>query len=122
MTLLDATATLVDFAKTNGRENDRVLAKAIVRVEKRLWLLQLRHAKATRTNRRKAWWAAIGALDGGMDTLREQGMCFCPKCRFRFDFGDFLKASRITGHGQVKSLICPECKSVLIGKPPEDEI
>src|ERR1700733_15260147 len=122
MTLLTATSTVIDHCKSSGHENDRQLQRAISRLEKRLRLLQLRHAKTLRWNRRKAFWVDIGLLDGGCDMKRKQGVFDCPQCKYRFDFGDFLKSATITGHGRVKTLICPKCNAVLIGKPQEDEI
>lgn len=121
MTLLDATSTLIDFAKTNGRETDPILTKAVTRMEKRLRLLQLRRVKMIRWNRRKAFWHTVGLMGGGVDMPRKQGVFYCPKCNHRFDFGNFLKCSELKGNGTVRRLLCPGCNQFIIGKP-EDEI
>lgn len=122
VTLLDATATLIDFAKTNGQETDRLLSKATARMEKRLRLLQLRRAKTIRRNRTAAFWKVLSFLNGGAD-MKNRRACFdCGRCGFRFYFGEFLKTGIFAGHGKIKTLICPKCNAVLIGKPPEDEI
>src|SRR4051812_34002215 len=55
MTLLEATSHLIDCAKTNAHESDRVMQRAVKRMEKRLAVLKLRAAKTLRRNRRLAW-------------------------------------------------------------------
>lgn len=109
MTLLDATTTLIDTAKTYAPE-DRVVARAVKRMEKRLRLLQLRNAKAIRRRRSSAWVDCLVVIKAT-----------CSGCGFVFDFGSFVKNAQLTGHGHIKSLRCPNCSKPLIGYPSEFE-
>ena len=103
MTLLDATTTLIDCAKTYGPEGDRVLQRAINRMELRLRLLQLRRAKAIRRCRRNAWRDCVNLTKGR-----------CRHCRAEIDFGYFVRSARISGTGLIKSLDCPQCNAPLV--------
>jgi hypothetical protein len=129
MTLLDATATLIDFAKTNGIESDSHLLKAVKRMEKRLRLLQLRRAKTIRRNRQSAWDdCRLGLLarwswqnPGKATAIKKQKLIEdpeCHRCGFKFNFGLFLKNAVLDGRGKIKTLICPKCNELLIGSDP----
>ena len=104
MTLLDATATLIDAVKTYAPEEDATIRRALKRAEKRLRLLQLRKAKATRRHRKMAWHMVRIAIKAT-----------CPGCGFVFDFGSFIKNVEFNGHGDINGLHCPECDDHIMG-------
>jgi len=100
MNLLDATATLIDCAKTYA-DHDPGVQRAVKRMEKRLRLLQLRAAKARRSRRYKAW-----------RTLQHLNpVC---KCSHRFTFGEFIASADISHHGLIHVFVCPYCRRLVI--------
>lgn len=109
MTLLDATTTLIDFARTNGSEEDACLARAIKRMEQRLFVLQVRHAKRQKQIRTKAFWDAMCNFNGGACQLTRQACIPCPTCQLKIFSGDFMKNAEWTGTGKVLTLACPKC-------------
>jgi hypothetical protein len=109
MNLLEATSTLIDVAKTHAHENDHVARRAIKRMEKRLFLLQVRAAKARKRNRFQAFWDAMAVFNGGVCTQKRQAVIPCAACENKMYFGDFCKTAEFTGHGRVKTLACPKC-------------
>jgi hypothetical protein len=100
VTLLDATATLIDCAKTYA-DHDKSVMRAVARMEKRLRLLQLRAARARRSRRRSAWRAL---------------QFFAPVCRcsHRFTFGQFVRSAEIDGRGWIQRFVCPACRGFVI--------
>lgn len=100
MTLLDATATLIDTAKTYA-EHDRAVMRAVKRMEKRLRLLQLRSLKATRRRRHFAW-KTLQHLNPVCD------------CSHRFTFIEFIHAAEIDHRGWIKLFICPHCRRLVV--------
>lgn len=122
MTLLDATATLIDFAKTNGPwETDLVLARSIKRMEQRFEVLRRRHEKSTRRNWEKAFFSAMGQIGGGADRQTGFAVIIHEDCPHETTFDAFLNCSVISGRGDCLAFRCPGCNKLLIGKP-EDEI
>lgn len=114
MTLLEATTTLIDAVKTWAPEEDRKIAQAVKRMEKRLFVLQVRAAWARKRNRRKAFYDAMGEFGGGVvDNGPAGGIKYavipCKACRFFVTFGDFCKGAEFTGHGRIIILVCPKC-------------
>ena len=111
MTLLEATSHLIDCAKTNAHESDRVMARAIKRMEQRLRVLQLRTAKARRKARDNAWIILC------IMTLKQEegGDPTCRHCGHVFSFGQFVKTGFITHRGQIRAFHCPACDVHLIG-------
>jgi len=109
MTLLDATTTLIAAVKTWAPEEDRKVAQAVKRMEKRLFLLQVRHAKARKRNRTNAFWDAMTQFHGGACQTKHQACIPCKACGFKIFFGDFCKHGDWTGHGKIKTLGCPKC-------------
>jgi len=111
MNLLEATTTLIDTIKTHSLDEDRVVARALKRMEKRLFVLQVRQAKARKRNRVKAFWQAVGLFDGGVlvTDLSKRGMFLCPQCKGRIFFGDFCKNAEFTGSGRFTVMSCPHC-------------
>lgn len=122
MTLLEATITLIDAVKTWAPEEDRKIAKAVKRMEKRLFVLQIRAAWARKRNRRKAFYDAMGEFGGGIlmkDPISlSRGMIPCKACHARIYFGDFCKNADFTGHGRIISLACPKCGCVMERSKP----
>jgi predicted RNA-binding Zn-ribbon protein involved in translation (DUF1610 family) len=109
MNLLEATAHLIDLAKTLGRD-DAMTRRAIKRMEKRLEVLRLRAAKALRARRHKAW-------------MRGPSTTQCPHraCEHEITFGDFIKSAVIDGRGKVTEWRCPHCGRWLVPLRPPDE-
>ena len=101
MTLLEATATLIDCAKT-WAPDDPIVKRAVRRMERRLEVLQLRAANARRLRRHKAWVA--------LQSFRP--VC---DCGHRFIFGEFAGAAVLTGHGNIKRYHCPKCSKLVVG-------
>lgn len=97
MTLLDATAHLLDWAKTQGTE-DRLLKASIRRMEQRLSVLQLRRANAIRSRRHRAW------------TFLNAILKRCPACSIEWTFGDFIKVAEIDGYGHLIRFDCSDCE------------
>lgn len=109
MTLLTATSTLIDAAKTYGPESDRVLLRAIKRMEKRLEVLQLRDAKNRKRVRMEAFWDAMALFEGGKCLERNEAVFHCKLCARKIYFGDFCKCADYDGRGYLRSLVCPGC-------------
>lgn len=101
MTLLEATSHLIDAAKTWCPRDDKMLTRAIKRMEKRLEVLQFRKATALRRRRHKAWEL--------MQHLRRD----CQHCGFDFCFGDFVKTAEID-HRQLVRFDCPACEKLVV--------
>ena len=118
MNLLEATTTLIDAVKTHAPEEDRMVQRAVRRMEKRLFVLQVRRAKARKRNRRKAFWQAVGLFDGGVlvTDSSKRGMFLCPQCKGRIFFGDFCKNAEFTGSGRFTTMSCPHCITTLESK------
>lgn len=114
MTLLEATAHLIDLAKTSGPE-DAITRRAIKRMEKRLEVLRLRAAKALRARRHSAWVDFEVVYQGNHPDSK------CHKCGFEIGYGDFVKSALLTGRGHIKRFCCPACGQLLIGFPQEGE-
>ena len=118
MNLLDATATLIDFAKTNAHESDRVVQRAIRRMERRHFVLQLRTARNRKRIRTKAFWSAMAAFEGGavMDpgVGRRRAAFPCSGCGRHLFFGDFLKHGQWDGRGIVTKVVCPKCGVLMV--------
>ena len=113
MTLLDATTTLIDAVKTYAPEDDRNISRAVKRMEKRLFILQVRNAKAWKRNRIKAFWNAMALFNGGA-CLKSHRACFgCPNCKRKLFFGDFCKNADFSAGGRFISMICPGCNCYL---------
>jgi hypothetical protein len=107
MTLLEATTTVIDAAKTHSPwETDRMLHHAIKRLEKRLEVLQLRRDKEISRRQDSAWTDCQVVIKNT-----------CSHCGFVFDLDAFLNNAQITGRGHIKRLHCPTCKKLLIGIP-----
>jgi len=102
MTLLDATATMIDACKTWAPENDKVLQRAVKRMEKRLAVLRLRAAKALRRRRQKGW--------ADLQHLAPS----CPSCGIEFSFGDFVKAAELNHRGDILNFDCPDCSERVV--------
>jgi hypothetical protein len=115
MNLLDATATLLDFAKTNAHEGDRVIQRAIRRMEKRLFILQVRAAKRRRRARLEAFYQAIAAFRGSSGS-RAVGLIPCMNCDNAMGFREFCKGAVFTGSGRIQSLTCNECGAEMRAK------
>ena len=115
MNLLDATTTLIDTAKTYAPENDAVIARAIKRMEKRLFVLQVRSAKARKRNRVKAFWDAMGLFKGGASGgPKSDAVIPCKVCDHLIGFGEFCKHAEFTGGGRIETLTCPNCNNVMV--------
>jgi len=104
MTLLEATSTLIDFAKTNAPDSDRVMARAIKRLEKRLAVLQLRKAKSRRTGRNRAW-RLMKHLFGDAPE--------CQHCAAEITFKEFVTTAQINGQ-RICLFNCPRCQKTII--------
>ncbi len=114
MNLLEATTTLIDAVKTYAPEDDRAIARAVKRMEKRLLILQVRAAKRRKANRVKAFWQAMALFNGSVcDDARvskKQQACFiCPSCRKLLFWGDFIRSAQISPGGRFESTTCPHC-------------
>lgn len=118
MTLLEATTTLLDAVKTYAPEDDRVIIRATKRMEKRLLVLQVRHAKARKRNRTKAFWCAMQMFGGGACTVKHTACFPCPACKQKLYFGDFIRNAGISDSGRFLTMSCPRC-SCLIERPSE---
>lgn len=108
MNLLDATATVLDLAKTHAHERDRTAQAAIKRVEKRLLVLRIRAAKTRARNRRRAWWDCMWSYVGGF----MPGVIMvikCPKCKELVTFKDFCRQAVVTPAGRIQDFPCPHC-------------
>ena len=118
MNLLEATTTLIDAVKTHAPEEDRVIQRAVKRMEKRLFVLQVRQAKARKRNRVKAFYQAIGMFDGGILVAdsSKKAVFLCPNCHGRIFFGDFCKSAEFTGSGRFIAMSCPHCPITLEAK------
>jgi hypothetical protein len=112
MNLLEATTTLIDVARTYAPDDDRIVARAIKRMEKRLFVLQVRQAKARKRNRVKAFWDAIGYFNGGVCTQSRKACFLCPACGLNLYFGDFIKNAEFSKGGRFLSMSCPHCVCV----------
>lgn len=123
MNLLDATATLIDFARTNAHESDRVVQRAIRRMEQRHDVLKVRAARNRKRTRTKAFWWAMAAFNGGAVTEtgigRLRAAFACSACNRPFFFGDFCKHAQWDGRGFVTKVTCPSC-SVVMAPPPHE--
>lgn len=102
MTLLEATATLIDCARTFAPENDRKVRQAVARMEKRLRLLQVRMAKVRRRNRGHAW--------ATVQDFTPQ----CEKCSYQFTFTDVVRSADIDGRGYIRCFNCPNCHTSVV--------
>lgn len=109
MNLLDATATVLDLAKTHAHESDRVAQAAIKRVEKRLHLLRIRAAKNRRRLRHHAWWILMWHFKGGWLQDSKVMVIECPQCDELVDFGHVCRSAVISGRGAVVKFDCPHC-------------
>lgn len=110
MTLLEATALLIDCARTYGPEQDRVLARAVKRMEKRLAVLQKRHGKALLSRLHRGWIVLRIVLRSVTPT--------CPTCETAITYGDFIRTAELWGDGCIKNFPCPAgCGWVLINPP-----
>lgn len=101
MTLLEATATLIDCAKTYG-EHDSAVMKAVRRMEKRLAVLQLRALKAKKRCRSYAWKS--------LRFLNPK----CLVCEHEFTFGELVHGAEINHRGWIHNFICPQCRSLVM--------
>lgn len=121
MNLLDATATLIDFAKTNAHESDRVVQRAIRRMERRYMVLKVRAARNRKRARTKAFWFAMAAFNGGgfVDpSIGHRRAAFpCRACENNFFFGDFCKHGQWDGRGIATQVVCPSCSAVMTPPP-----
>jgi hypothetical protein len=124
MTLLDATTTLIDAAKTYAPENDRVIARAVKRMEKRLAILQQRAVQYRARNQTNAWLYGV-ALYGGRRAKhrviadRPEAVIPCKACQHEITFDEFLTAADYTGHGHVRQITCPACGVVMAPEAQE---
>lgn len=109
MNLLEATTTLIDAAKTYAPEQDRLIVRAVKRMEKRLAVLQLRAAKALKRNRLEAWYQALMLLGRVIADDHKTVLLPCKGCQHPISFGEFCKGVVFTGRGDLVSLTCPEC-------------
>lgn len=109
MTLLEATTTLIDAVKTYAPESDRKVTQAIKRMEKRLFVLLVRQAKARKRARTNAFWDAMATLGGGVSCAPNVDVIPCKGCDAVIDFGTFCKSAEWTGNGRVINLTCPKC-------------
>lgn len=73
-------------------------------MEKRLDVLKYRQAKRLSRNRHSAWADCQIVINAT-----------CRSCKFKFDFGSFVKHAELTGNGHIRRLCCPECQERLIG-------
>lgn len=105
MTLLDASVHLIDAAR-QVPEN-KVLERAIKRMERRVQVLRLRAARARRRGRHKAWWNVMWTYVGGF--AHKRAVIDCPGCKVWIDFGHFASNAEIDGRGYVKSWECGKC-------------
>lgn len=113
MNLLEATTTLIDAVKTWAPEDDRKIAQAVKRVEKRVFVLQVRAAKRRKRNRVKAFYHAMGHFGGGCDPQFRRALILCKACNHWIFFGDFCRNAEWTGNGLIISLTCPKCHIVM---------
>jgi len=115
MNLLEATTTLIDAVKTHAPEDDRIIARAVKRMEKRLFVLQVRQAKSRKRNRVKAFWQAVGLFDGGIlvGESAKKGIFLCPGCKGRIFFGDFCRNAEFSGGGNFQNMNCPHCSLLM---------
>lgn len=102
MTLLDATATLIDLVKTWAPQEDAHTKRAIRRMERRLDVLRLRAAKSLRRRRSKGW--------KDLQFLAPK----CVTCGEEFCFGDFVKKAELNHRGDIIRYDCPSCGAVSI--------
>jgi len=115
MTLLEATKTILDAVKTwcpqerHDRRrpgffdfNDPNLRKAVIRMEKRLEVLQFRAAKSLQRRRHKGW-ADLQLLSP-----------VCPHCGCTFVFGEFAKRAELNWRGDIIRFDCPECEDCVV--------
>lgn len=113
MTLLDATALLIEIAKTRGPD-DRLTRQAVRRMEQRLELLQQRKEKALTHRRATAWNIYISARPDRK----------CPVCGFEMSALEFVRTAVIDGRGFPRLVACPACHEQiwrdLTGKPVEE--
>lgn len=113
MTLLEATTTLIDAVKTYAPEDDRSIQRAVKRMEKRLFVLQVRQAKARKRNRVKAFWNALGLFNGGLCTQLKEACFVCPACKQKLYFGDFCKNAEFSNGGRFEAMGCPHCSCLM---------
>jgi len=113
MTLLEATTTLIDAVRTYAPEEDRSIARAVKRMEKRLFILQVREAKARKRNRVKAFWNAMGLFDGGVCTPTRKACFICPACKQKLYFGDFIRNAEFSKGGRFEQMSCPHCACLM---------
>lgn len=109
MTLLEATGRLIEFAKQKGKPTDKVLKRAVKRMEDRHYLLRYRAIKAKKRNRDNAFWDAMGVFNGAAHGEPRRAGIACHRCSYVIYFGEFLKYSSINGRGQCLFLDCPVC-------------
>ncbi|MES2219372.1 MAG: hypothetical protein V4587_00210 [Acidobacteriota bacterium] len=102
MTLLEATGMLIDCAKTWAPENDRLMKRAVKRMEKRLLVLQVRAAKERHRRRRIAW----------NDLQAIKPVC---DCGHAFELGEFVRQAELGARGCIKHFQCPHCDVLVIG-------
>lgn len=111
MNLLEATTTLIDCAKTYAPENDKVVARAVRRMEKRLHVLQVRSVKARKRCRVKAFWDAMANFEGGVCVKTNKPVFTCPACHCLINFADFCHKGMFSGSGKMVSMQCPQCSA-----------
>ena len=116
MTLLEATTTLIDAVKTYAPEDDRSISRAVKRMEKRLFVLQVRQAKARKRNRVKAFFNAMGLFSGGACTITHKACFQCPRCKQKLFFFDFCKNAEFSASGRFVVMSCPYCACLMEGK------
>lgn len=122
MTLLEATATLIDAVKTWAPGEDRKLKAAVKRMEKRLRLLQLRARKAFRRRRWSAWYQACADYGEvwhppGRPTRRLTDP-ICGQCFHMINYREFCHSAEFGGRGNLLVLCCPYCDFPMTGLEP----
>ncbi len=119
MTLLNATSAVIDVIKEHSLDDDEHVRNAVKRLEKRLFVLQLRHTKRQKQNRWKAFRQAIQMFGGGAlhtkDGLRD--CVICQKCRHGIEFDDFIENATFNGNGRIITLVCPHCSVNMENSP-----
>lgn len=119
MNLLEATATLIDAAKTYAPEQDKVIQRAVRRMEKRYLVLQVRAAKARKRNRINSFWHAMAIFNGGAaqnpdhPRRRKEACIPCQRCGHLIFFSEFCKGATFSGAGRIQFLECGACGLVM---------
>jgi len=113
VTLLEATTRLIDTVKEHVHLPDHPdVNRAVKRMEKRLHVLQVRHAYRQKSNRSKAFkdsWSHL-CCTGPADI---SAIIICRNCNSEIFFVDFVENAEWSGNGKFLSLTCPWCRHLM---------